>query len=166
MKRRMKLTAALLALLLIAATFVACGEQEKEEEKGGAFCVAYDEVEIELGKPAAPILEALGEANSKNEVFDCGEGNSRVRYRYDSITLYVMKSEGEEVVDQIELLDDLAQTSRGICIGDGEDAVREAYGEPTSDQEGMLGYGKDGMQIQFDIENGKVSAIGLLRKTQ
>lgn len=167
MKRMMiKIMAVLTALLLMATALVSCAEQETESGEDSAFCVVFDGVKIELGKPAEPILEELGPANSENEVFDCGEGNSRVRYRYDSFTLYVMKSDGEEVVDQIELLDDLTETSRGVCIGDGEAKVREAYGTPTSDQNGILGYSKSGMQIQFDIADGKVSAIGLLRRTQ
>ncbi len=166
MKNTMRIAALLLALLMMVSALVSCEEQEKESGEDSAFCVVYDGVRIELGKPAEKILEALGTANSENEIFDCGEGNSRVRYRYDSLTLYVMKSDGDEVVDQIELLDDLAETSRGICIGDSEEKVREAYGTPSSEQGGILGYGKGGMQIEFDLADGKVSGIGLLRRTK
>lgn len=165
MKHMRKTLALLLTLLLTVSVLAACQVQEKEGQ-AGAFCVIYNDVTIELGKPAEPILNALGMANSENEIFDCGEGNSRVRYRYDSFTLYVMKSDGETVVDQIELLDDLVETSRGVCIGDEEAKVRAQYGTPTSDKDGVLGYSKNSMQIQFDIQDGKVSAIGLLRRTR
>ncbi len=166
MKNTVRIIAALVALLLTATVLISCEEQEKDAGGDSAFCVVYNGVKIELGKPAEPILNELGAANSENEIFDCGEGNSRIRYRYESFTLYVMKSDGEEVIDQIELLDDLTETSRGVCIGDSESKVRELYGDPSSEQNGILSYSKDSMQIQFDIENGKVSAVGLLRRTQ
>ena len=164
MKHMTKILALLLTLVLACTALAAC--QTETQEESGVFSVVCNGVTIELGKPAQPILEELGTANSENEIFDCGEGNSRVRYRYDSLTLYVMKSDGETVVDQIELLDDLVETSRGICIGDEEEKVRAQYGTPSSDQDGILGYSKNSMQIQFDIVDGKVDAIGLLRRTK
>ena len=166
MKDMKKVWALCLALLLIVSSLASCQKQEETDGGESAFRVIYNDVEIELGKSADPILKKLGEANSENEIFDCGEGNSRIRYRYDSLTLYVMKSGDTAVVDEIELLDDLAETGRGICIGDGEDKVRAEYGDPTSDKNGTLIYSKNNMQIQFDIADGKVSGIGFLRRTQ
>lgn len=165
MKRTIRVLAMLMIFLLTATMAVACQKEEPKEE-GSAFAVTLGEVTVALGRPAEPILSALGAPKSQSEVFDCGEGNSRIRYRYDSLTVYTMKSDGKEVVDQVELMDDLAQTSRGICIGDDEAKVREAYGNPTSDKNGVITYSKSSMQLLFEIENGKVSAIGLLRKTR
>ena len=164
MRNAMRILALTLALLMTGGILAACAREEGDTSS--AFCVVVNGVNIELGKPAQPVLDALGMADQTDEVNDCGAGNSRMRYRYDSVVIYAMKSDGKAVIDQIELLDDLAETSRGICLGDDEAAVREAYGTPTQDADGILGYGKDGRQIQFNVEEGKVVAIGLLRKTQ
>ena len=171
-----KRVAALLLALLLAAAMIACSEKESgtptpdenknTEQQNDAFCVKYQGVTVELGADASSVLKKLGEANSAQEVFDCGAGNSRMYYRYASFDLYTMKADGKETIDQIELLDDLTQTEKGISIGAAESAVREAYGEPSSESEGMLTYAKGDQRIVFEVADGKVSAIGLLRVTK
>lgn len=171
-----KRVAALLLALLLAAAMIACSEKESgtptpdennnTEQQNDAFCVKTQGVTVELGADASSVLKKLGEANSSQEVFDCGAGNSRMYYRYASFDLYTMKADGKETIDQIELLDDLTQTEKGISIGAAESAVREAYGEPSSESEGMLTYAKGDQRLIIELRDGKVSAIGLLRVTK
>ena len=115
---------------------------------------------------SAAVLSKLGEPNASNEIFDCGEGNSRMLYRYASFDLYTMKSGDAEVIDQIELKDDLSETDKGICLGSKESAVTAAYGKADRQANGSLTYVDGKQELTFDIENGQVVAIGLLRVTQ
>lgn len=170
-----KRVAALLLALLLTVTVMACSEKaeenpaadEKETTKqSDGFYVTYGGAKIALGANASTILNKIGDANSAQEVFDCGAGNSRMYYRYASLDLYTMKSsDGKETVDQIEILDDLVETDKGICIGSVESAVREAYGEPTSENGGELTYADGDQRLIIELRDGKVSAIGLLRVT-
>ena len=149
--------------LLLCLGMVGCAE--KKEEKASAFAVVSETVTVTLGADAEEVLSALGEAEASREVFDCGAGNSRMYYRYPSLELYTMKTEDGETIDQIEVNDDLAQTSRGICIGDTVAKVKEAYGTPSQDADGQLTYSKDGMHLIFVIANDTVTDIALIRKT-
>ena len=169
-----KRVAALLLALLLMLGMMACSEKPEEvpandqrdkTETSDGFYVICQGTKIALGATADTVLKKLGDANSAQEVFDCGAGNSRMYYRYASLELYTMKIDGKETVDQIELLDDLSETEQGISIGAAESAVREAYGEPTSESEGELTYAKGDQRLIFEVADGKVSAIGLLRVT-
>ena len=175
--KRMRSVVALLLALLLLLLMCACSEKQEEEapasdekentEESADFAVTYNGTKIQLGVDASSVLKKLGDANSAQEVFDCGAGNSRMYYRYASFDLYTMKSsDGKEIVDQVELLDDLSETEKGICIGSTEAALREAYGEPSSEVDGELTYAKGDHRWIFEIKDGKVSAIGLLRVTQ
>ena len=165
MRSLKKLMALLLALLCIICV-TACAKDGDTDKKAEGFSVKYNDVELVLGAEAADVLEELGEANSSDELFDCGAGNSRMLYRYSSFDLYTMKSDGKEVIDQIELKDDVATTDLGIYIGSDEAKVRSEYGEPDREGKNGITY-KDGeLEVTFDIKDGKVSGIGLLRVTQ
>ncbi|MBQ9783687.1 MAG: hypothetical protein IJW44_04110 [Clostridia bacterium] len=165
MKSMKGILAGILALVLaLCVGLVGCAEKQ-QEEKESAFAVVSDGVSVELGADAKEVLNALGESQAQQEVFDCGAGNSRMYYRYGSLDLYTMKTGEGETVDQIDLKDDLATTSRGICIGDTLAKVKEAYGNPSAEEEGQLTYSKDGKHLVFRVSDGTVTGISLIRKT-
>ncbi len=159
-------------VLLLSVAFFACDGKKHDPDLDNtndakiSFSVIYHGTELSLGKSAKTALDSLGEPMSEEEVFDCGEGKSRMLYAFSSFDLYTMKANGEEVIDQIELYDDLTETSEKIAIGSKESAVREAYGEPTSEKNGKLTYTSGDNNLIFEIKDGTVSAIGLLRKTK
>ena len=178
MKSFLKKSAFLLLALALIFSMVACGatddetdgdaapkDDAKKKEKEVVFSIVWNGTTIELGKSATSVLTALGDPNSSQEVFDCGEGNSRMRYQYASFELYTMKSDGQEVIDQIEVLDDLCETGAKIAIGSSESAVRDAYGTPSKEEDGTLIYTSGNKHLILDVENGTVTGIGLLRKT-
>ncbi len=159
-------------ILALAVCAVACA---KKDTAGGAsteggspvsgFSVTVNGTTVELGKDAAPVLAALGTPTVSQEVFDCGAGNSRMFYRFGSVELYTMKTDGKEVIDQIELNDDLASTDKGVCIGDTVDQVKAAYGEPQRGDEDDLVYVSGNCELTFEIDDGRVEDIDLLRRT-
>ena len=176
MKQLLKKSLLFILAMILVISLVACEgkKQPKEDddnepavsEKAISFSITYHGTVIELGKPAEAVLNALGEPLFSEEVFDCGEGNSRMQYQFSSFDLYTMKSEEGEVIDQIELYDDQSETSKKISIGSEEAEVREAYGTPTDEKEGKMTYTSGENNLIIELKDGKVSAIGLLRKTK
>ncbi len=167
MKQAIKWIAVIMALAMPMLSLMACsGNGKNGDDEAREFYFVCNGTELKAGADAAKVLEALGEANSQNELFDCGEGNSRVLYRYASFDLYTMKSGESEVIDQIELKDDLGQTDKGICIGAKESEVTASYGVPDRTTVGSITYISGNVELTFDLNDGTVSGIGLLRVTQ
>ena len=179
MKNFLKKSLLLIFALVLAVSLIACegkkqrpapsdddGDSQGASEDAIVFSVIYDGVEMELGKPASSVLNALGEPNAKQEVFDCGEGNSRMLYQYSSFDLYTMKIDGEETIDEIELRDDAPETAAKIMIGSSEADVRKAYGTPSEASDTKLTYASGKMELTIDLTNGKVSGINLFRNTK
>lgn len=164
--KQIKMPIVICLTLLLCLSLLACQKQEGEDESGtvNAFSVVYNGVTLRLGA-SADTFSRLGEADVQREVMDCGEGKSRMYYRYSAVEIYTLKTDAGETIDQIEVNDDLSETSRGICIGDKESKVREAYGTPSSEKNGRLTYTKNDLNLLFDIENGLVADITLIRKT-
>lgn len=169
----MRLTKRWLAILMsviLCVSMMACAKKndtDHGDDGEKAYSVTYNDVKLTLGANAENALEALGEPNFSQEVFDCGEGNSRMCYRYASLTLYTMKNtDGKETIDQIEVNDDLVETDKGIAIGSSVTALEEAHGKPTTKADDEWIYTSGSYQLIFDVEDGKVDGIGLLRKTK
>ena len=161
------LLAWMMTAMLLCLSFSACKQEEPAEEESHPFSILVGNVEVALGAEAEPILAKLGEAQSVQEVFDCGAGNSRMWYRYASFDVYVMKTEAGETVDQIEIHDDLITTSDGIGIGSSVSEARETYGDyELSEQEGRLVYSKGDLHIALDVANQTVTDLMLKRTTR
>ena len=89
---------AILLILVLALTVcaVACAKKnDGASTEGGTtatgFGVTVNGTAVELGKDAAPVLAALGTPTLSQEVFDCGEGNSRMFYRFGKSALQAGK---------------------------------------------------------------------------
>lgn len=160
---------AVLLVAILALGLVACNEKDKDGETEPAdeigFYVNCNGMKIELGKSAESVLTALGEPNSRKEIGDCGGLGAQVRYDYASVTIYVLESKSGEVIDEISLKDDLAETSKGIVIGSKESAVRSAYGDPHKTEGDRLQYQSGDKCLMFTVKDGQVSAIDLVRVT-
>ena len=179
MKNILKKSLLLIFALLLAISLISCegkkqpadsddddGEDKKvNAEETIAFSVTCNGVTVELGKPMAAVLDALGEANSIQDAPSCGDGTTRKVYHYSSLIIYTLTVDGEETIDQIVLRDDTVETAAKISIGSSESDVRKAYGTPTTEKDGTLTYVSGQNELTIDIQDGKVSAIDLLRNT-
>ncbi len=158
-----------LLVAILTLGLVACNGNEKDADTESAdeigFFVDCNGTKIELGKSAESALTALGEPNSRKEIGDCGGLGAQVRYDYASVTVYVLESKSGDVIDEITLKDDLAETSKGIVIGSKEADVTTAYGKPHETEGDRLKYQSGDKCLMFTIKNGQVSAIDLVRVT-
>lgn len=141
-------------------------EKEEPAETSSAFSVSYRGTTLEIGKDAEDALKALGEPTSKKEIGDCGGLGAQVRYDYSSLILYVLESKEGAVIDQITLTDDLVATEKGICIGDSQEKVKEAYGDTIQSDGSRLVYTSGKNRLTFEVKDGKVSGIDLMQVTQ
>lgn len=164
----MKGLGAILVAILLSVSLCICATSCQKQEQGetdGTFTVTYRDVNLTVGEDAEPALKALGEPSNKKEIGDCGGLGAQVRYDYSSLILYVLESKEGAVIDQITLTDDLVSTQKGICIGDSQEKVKEAYGNALQSDGSRLVYTSGKKILTFRIENGAVSEIDLMQKT-
>ena len=150
----------------LVATLAACNDTEEEDAKGGSsspFYVVYKDVKIELDKKADAVLDKLGDAKYEDNLGDCGGIGVQMKYTYDDITVNTLKEEDGEKIHKISFVNDIASTPKGISIGSTEKEVRDAYGEPSSSENGKLIYKSGDLELEFTIKDGSVSAVNYRR---
>lgn len=166
-KRILSILLALVCVGVLVCSLCACdGEGSGDENEGGAsspFYVNYKNVKIELDKKAESVLEKLGEPKYSDNLGDCGGIGVQMKYTFDDITVNTLKESDGEVIHKIGFLNDLVSTPKGISIGSSEQDVRDAYGNPSSDENGKLTYKSGDLELEFTIKNGSVSAVNYRR---
>ena len=139
MKRILSMILAFACCLGLIAVLAACNDSESENEQGSSnspFYVVYKDVRIELDKKAEDVLDKLGKAKYEDNLGDCGGIGVQMKYTYDDITVNTLKDESGEKIHKISFVSDIVSTPKGISIGSTEDEVRDAYGAPTSSENG------------------------------
>ena len=161
----------MIALLCIFSAFTACNAEQSGDNdttKGPSYYIIYNGTKIELGMKADGVLSALGEPKSEEELNDCGDFGKQTKYEYDNFMLYTLTNDSGEVIDQIEFLNDMAETEKGVCIGDTSDDVIKAHGEATKKTDSIIIYTKDcdgyNLHLKFGIDNGEVDKINFIRE--
>lgn len=154
---------ALIVGIACILTLISC--EETKNEIDDVFYVNYKGVKIELAMDASDVLQKLGEAKSVKELGDCGGLGAQVKYTYEDIELFTVKSNTGESIDAISFLNDIVTTPKNICLGDSSDKVITAYGEPTQKSNTEFRYIKDDFVLKFKIVAQKVEGIEYLRIT-
>ena len=123
------------------------------------FTFVYNGTEIQLNAEAAPVIAALGEADSYFESESCAfQGLDKV-YTYGSIVLSTYPESEVDYVNIIELKDDTVETAEGVYIGATLEDVTAAYGTPVKETETSCVYVKGSSQLSFIFEGDTVSSI-------
>lgn len=170
-----KLAAIFLALTMVLA-LCACGGTNTPEtpDNGGnnaqtpntpnttpvGYLFTYNDYQFGVDIVADDVLSNLGEPKDKYTSESCAFGGEDTVYYYSSIQVSTNNEYGYERIYSIYLEDDLVSTEEGICVGSTADDVKAAYGEPgDKSTENCLIYEKDGMTLNFNLVDGKVSTI-------
>ena len=162
-KRILCLLMALICSLGTVCCFSACDEEQGDEGAGGLFYVTYRDVKIELNQSADSVLEKLGAPQDEDNLGDCGGIGVQIMYTYSDITVNTLKEKDGEKIHKISFINDLITTPKGIYIGSAQQDVLDAYGEPSSEDGGYLVYKEGDLELEFQIDNGKVSHINYRR---
>ncbi|MBQ8849610.1 MAG: hypothetical protein IJ011_04685 [Clostridia bacterium] len=164
-KNIFRIFALALAAMLTLCVFVACDNSSgdgEDEAKAGVYAIEYNGTKVELGKKADSALSALGEPISAQNTGNCGGLGETIRYDYSAFVMVVVDYEdGDKIIDQIELKNDGAETSKGIYIGSSEADVKSAYGDADSTSGSALVYEDNGKHLEIGITDGAVSSIVL-----
>lgn len=119
----------------------------------------YDGVTFGIGMDAEKAIEALGAPKSEDKTESCAFGGFDIVYTYDNFKISANDEHGFQRIYCVTLINDMAETAKGICCGSTSDDVIAAYGEPTSSNAAGMYYEKDGMELQFLMKDGAVDKI-------
>lgn len=157
MKKSLRISALVVALLMMSLCLLACSDDKDTTDK--SFYVTYKGVKIELGKDADNIVDSLGDVLAVHELGDCGGLGAQIKYTYSSIALYVLEDkDGNAIIDGIELYDDSVTTPQGVYIGMSADEAKEKLdGAKVSGNALTVVDGKYYLKVKLD--GGKVSEI-------
>jgi hypothetical protein len=169
MKGFIRILALIVALLCTASILVACNSDSEQKDADNAkqveYYINYKGTKIELDKNASAVLSALGAPKSTASLGDCGGFGAQTKYVYDDIVVYTLKNDSGETIDQIAFSNDIAETPKGICIGDSSEDVIAAYGEPTTKNDNKIEYENGSLILKFGLDGANVKSIDFIRIT-
>ncbi len=163
--------AALVLTMIMLAGLCACNDESKETEQGEnktdgvSYHIVYNGTRVALGAKADGVIEKLGTPQDTREIGDCGGLGALVKYSYSSIEVYVLESKTDgNIIDQIVLRDDLAETAEGVCIGMSTEDAKQKLGEPSASSDMSLTYESDKYALKLTLDGGNVTGIDYLTK--
>lgn len=130
-----------------------------KENKVNGYVFTYNGTEVEADADAAAYVEKFGEPVSYYETPSCAFDNLDKFYTYQGFEIDTYYSDGKDLVLSVVLLDDTVSTTEGICIGDAQEKVTAAYGEPTESTDNSVTYKKDNMKLVFIFKDGVIASI-------
>lgn len=165
MKKFRVIICAVLAIFAVLS-FSACEKDTTESASSeNSFYATYKGVKIVMGADADGIIEALGEAQERKEIGDCGGLGAQVLYTYPSVEIYVLESKTDgNIIDQISFRDDIIATPEGVYIGMDVSDAKTALGEPDSEGSGAFEYENGDHVLVITHSDGKVKKIDYITK--
>jgi len=133
------------------------GANKVTEPKGYVF--EYNGVKVGMDMEAAPIIAALGEADSYFEAPSCAFEGLDKTYSYGSFEIDTYEQNGKDYISTVFFCDDLIETPEGVCLFETKADMIKAYGEGFKEEFGMLVYEKDGMKLKFILEGDEITSI-------
>jgi len=127
------------------------------EPKGYVF--EYNGVKIGMDMEAAPIIFALGDADTYFEAPSCAFEGLDKTYGYGSFEIDTYEQDGKDYISTVFFCDDLIETPEGVCLFETKADMIKAYGEGFKEEFGMLVYEKDGMKLKFILEGEEITSI-------
>ncbi len=166
MKKNIFRVIALITCLITMLCAAACNEstetEAEENNAAGIYAVEYNGSVIELGEKADKVISKLGEPQSKQSAGNCGGKGEVFIYDYSAFVMSVVEyTDGDSIIDKIELRNDTAETSKGLCIGADEADIEKLYGDPTNSANGVMQYKKGDKILEISVNDGKVDTIAL-----
>ena len=127
------------------------------EPKGYVF--EYNGVKIGMDMEAAPIISALGDADTYFEAPSCAFEGLDKTYGYGSFEIDTYEQDGKDYISTVFFCDDLIETPEGVCLFETKADMIKAYGEGFKEEFGMLVYEKEGMKLKFILEGDEITSI-------
>lgn len=123
------------------------------------YVFTYNGIDMAVDTDAAPVIDALGEADSYFESPSCaGEGIGKL-YTYSDFEIQTYPDGDKDLILYVMLRTDNVATAEGIDLSSGYDDVVAVYGTPSSEANGALTYEKDGMSLKFLFDGDDMISI-------
>lgn len=123
------------------------------------YLFVYNNVTIGMDMEAAPIIEALGKADSYFEAPSCAFDGLDKTYSYGSFEIDTYELNGKDYISSVYFCDDLVETPEGVCLFDKKADMLKAYGDGYKEEFGMLVYEKEGMKLKFILDGEDITSI-------
>lgn len=138
----------------------ATGQNENKTNTGEkGYLFKYNGVTVGIDMEAAPIIEALGEADSYFEAPSCAFEGMDKMYTYGSFEIDTYEQNGKDYISSVVFKDDMIATPEGVSLFMKKEDITKAYGDTYTEEHGMLIYEKDGMKLKFLIEDDEITLI-------
>ena len=128
--------------------------------------ISYNGVELKPGMVWADVKDSLGsESKPMEKIEPCGGGDYiQELYFYDGLEVFTLRS--ETIISINTPMDDGSNSALAggkIKKGDSIDTVKEAFGEPTSEDEWQAFYEYGDNTMMFYLDNGVVTGFIFLQ---
>lgn len=125
----------------------------------GFIFTPFGKIQLYMHEEASAVLEVLGEPFTFLEAPSCAfQGTDRI-YGYGSYEITTYEKDGKEYIYDIYFLDDSVTTDEGVYLGGTRADMEAAYGTGYIEESDSFTYIKDGMTLQFLIENDGIIMI-------
>ena len=173
----MKKIIALAIAFCLSLSLMACGGGEDttkapEETKapvtsttkyeGFGYALTIDGKNVQIGMSGDDLVALLGETSNVFEAPSCAGQGIDYTYTYAGGSVEITtvpNAQGVNLVDAMIIKDDLLSTPEGISLTMKLADVTAAYGEDYTTMGNAYIYAKNGMQLQFIVENDEVTSI-------
>ena len=123
------------------------------------FVFEYEGTQMQVNQEAAEVLDALGEPVSYFEAASCAFEGLDKMYTYSSFEVDTYPEGDTDYISCIYFLDDMVETSEGICLYMTQADMEAAYGTDYTEANGAYVYSKGNGDLSFIIENDEIVAI-------
>jgi hypothetical protein len=150
-----------------AADGVVPAETETGETKNDTlqtsegYYFVYNDVNIELGRPVAGIVDELGQARDFYSYPSCAFAGDEKTYVYDGfeITTYMRYVGDTDRIYSLVFWDDSVATIEGLRIGDSYEEMVAAYGTEYEEIPGCYVYVREGIALSFSLQDKVIVSI-------
>lgn len=188
--KKTKIMTATIALCMAATMFAGCSTNETAGEtavatriEGGqtqisiensdvetgeavrGYAFSYNGYDIGIGSKEDFVFAVMGEPYDVVTTSKCAGVGLHDEIQYYEGRVKIFASQETKEVDEIHIEKEPIIDCGGVSVGDSVEAVTSVYGEPSLQSEFIVEYKKDGMALQFVLENGKVSYIYYLENS-
>ncbi len=163
----------MLAVLLAAAmiSLTACsggsstdGAASTTSEGAGGYTFQANGVTVEIDAPMQEIEDGLGKPVDYFESESCAFGDLDKVYTYSGFRVDTYQLDGKDYVMDVVFTDDTVSTTEGLSIGDSASDMKDAYGDPTTEDATQAIYEKGEMKLVFLLDGDTIKTIEYLSK--
>ena len=137
-------------------------EIDDTQKNDAGYVFQNKQVKIAVDSPADQILEKLGTPITCQQAGNSLYGKLDKHYQYNGFEVSTYELGDTDYISAIFVDTDQAVTPEGISVSMTRDDMESVYGMEYVEEDGICTYEKDGMGLEFMIDDGKIAYIQYL----